>query len=579
MSSRTWLILLVVAALAIWLSIHALDSPAPAFPIRDERPASAPPAPSSEPPASAAPSRPASRAAVNRVEQPGTRIAGRVASRASAEPVADCRVVLAASALAAVIQEAKSSGDGGFALAPSGLDPEAVADSWLVAVHPSYRVFASPVRDVPKAPDGALDVRLEPRLEVAGSARRADGTPVSGARVRLTRQNWDEAVAARHPFPAFLQGDPPRAEYVARTDASGTFSITGVAPGRYGMNLTARGLLRRSGRNEVVDWTTYLMVPPSKTDLHLVLETFDYVALRPVDARTKDPIRSAKPGSQPGHVQPAESQPDAFGEVIGAERFAALGAGGVFVWLVDPSHRGGRLDFGFSADGYRDRVFTATAEKLPDPSLWPVEPRVTDVPLEPEPLRKPVAVAVEVSGPPWTHYFRSVGLLFYEKPSALNPTPRFLRVVSVSLRDRRGTVDLHPGKYMIQNEPGFQRVKPVMQFEVKPEGENVLRLDADDSGALLRIRGTSPADVKMPLSHAVLREEGKPDTEFDLASGKPDPDDPYAILLLAPLNKAMRLELWASAGPCGRGFAKLGPLSSGLTTVQEVDVPLEWRFP
>jgi hypothetical protein len=168
----------------------------------------------------------------------------------------------------------------------------------------------------------------------------------------------------------------------------------------------------------------------------------------------------------------------------------------------------------------------------------------------------------------------------FERASTINPTPgAMLRELRVAIRDRRGSMDVLPGNYMIQNKPGFRRFKPVLQFEVKPAGENLLQLEADGEGVLLRIRGSSPADDRMPLSYAGLREEGQPETGPSLAAGEPDFGDPYVILLLAPPNKALRLEARAGIGPCGRGFAKLGPLSPVLSTVQEVDVPLEWGLP
>jgi hypothetical protein len=569
--------LAALIVLAIWLWHALADERAAPPPGIHEAPPIMRPAPASDGAASAW--RSSSRPAAMTPKADPAELSGRVTSRVTAEPIAKCRVAFMGSALGAAIRETRSEGDGRFVLSLGDEFP-GEAESFLVAAHAEFRAFVGLVRDVPRALDGTLDLRLDPRLEVVGSAKLPDGTPVAGARVRLVRQNWDDTVAARHPYPEVVQREPARGEYLTHTDQAGGFRIPGLAPGRYAMHLTARGLLRHTGRNEVADSPTHLSVPPSKTDLHIVLEPFEYVACRPVDARTGEPIRTACAGNRPGHVQDAVADHDALRDVVGAERLAAMAAEGVFIGLVDVSGRGPPLNLGFGAPGYRDRVFTATAEPLPDRATWPAELRITDVPLEPEPRRRPAPVSVELTGPAWVDYFRSLDLLFFEKPSTLNPTPgHMLRQVRVSLRDRRGTIEALPGMYMILPGPGFSRFKPVPQFEVRPEGENVLQLSPASEGVLVRVRGLSPAEVKMPLFHAELREAGEPATGSQLVTGAPDPGDPYEILLVAPLNKALRLEVRAGPGPCGHGVAMMGPFSTGLASVYDVEVPLDWLLP
>lgn len=572
---RRCLILLAAAGISIWAWV-ALRTGSVVEPKREAGPTSREAREEHSPPVSA--SRAATAPAVREAAPRQLQLRGRVIDRASMAPVAGCRVACCDGGLQPIGDEVKSTSDGAFEVSLQGPDsPSRLAGLVLVVINPTYRVYSQPVPSVPVKSDGTLDIRLEPRLEVGGSAKLTDGTPVVGAKVRLFRQQSHEPKVTPPLYPKVVCVASVPDEYVTKTDSSGVFKIGGLAPGAYHLDLTAKGLLRQYSRNGVLDMRTQVYVPPSRTEIHIILEPSYYFACRPVDSKTGEAIRVAKAVSMPTAVHDAGPE---LSDIVGLEREAVMKAEGTFVGLTNASRRDVPVEVGFEAAGYHDERLRATLSPLPDLGEWPANLRVVDVAMEADPLRTPTAATVDITGPGWIKEFRYLELFFRQHKSEVNPAPTStIFDKRVTIQNGQGTIELLPGKYSVSSVPGYRRFKPVPLFEVYAGAQNRLQLSAEDDRVPLRIQGRSPAEGRVPLLYAALRDEGQPDGSPEIMRALPDRDDPYSILVLAPPDTLFRVEVVAAGGPCDRGMLKVPARPSGQTAFQDLEVVMDWAFP
>jgi hypothetical protein len=477
-------------------------------------------------------------------------------------------------------EEVRSSSDGAFDITLKEQEPNSPSRATLVlvAIHPTHRIFSQTVPSVPAKPDGALDVRLEGQLEVAGSAKLANGTPVIGATVRLSRYRSHMSSVTPPIYPRMVGIEAVPDEYVTKTGSAGLFKIRGVAPGVYDLDMTARGLLRQTSRNGVLDLRTRVVVPPSKTQIHVILEPCYYFALRPVDSQTGEPVRVARVVAIPTEIHAAGPE---LSEIVGIDRQDAMKAEGTFVGLVNASRRLELpAEVGFEAAGYDDQRFRGKFSPLPDPAEWPVNLQIVDVPMNANPLRAPASVAIEITGPAWVKDFRSLELFFMQAESAVNPTPvstMFDRRVSIN--NGQGSLELLPGKYTVSCAPGYRRFRPVPAFEIQTGAENRLQLSAEDDRVPLRIRAVSPAEARVPLLYVVLRDHALPESAPEIMRALPDWDDPFSILAIAPPGKRIVVEVIAAEGPCVRGAIQIPPMQPGQPAFQDFEAVMEWAFP